>query len=86
MILNPRNSHDAYLKQAFSWLTRIGVAPKFGTVPLGYYQKRQCDALEFLEKAIGPFEVRCKKGMIQFKAIGQWGNIMTAKVLANLTR
>jgi hypothetical protein len=69
MILKPAECCDSYLKQAFSWLTRIGVAPKFGTAPIGYYQERQCNALKFLEKAIGPFEVRCKKGRFNLKQL-----------------
>ena len=86
MILKAGNSSDSYLKQAFSWLTRIGVAPKSGSVSISYYQQVQCAALLRLEKAIGNFQVRCKKGTIQFKAFGKWENAMTAKQLADLSR
>jgi hypothetical protein len=37
------------LGSAFRYLTSLGVAPKFGSVPIGYYQQIQCAALRILE-------------------------------------
>jgi hypothetical protein len=38
MRIQPGNSSDEYLHQAFSWLARIGACPKFGSRPIGWYQ------------------------------------------------
>lgn len=43
---------DSKLRAVFSWLTRIGAAPKFGTLPIAYYQQDQCKAIETLEKSL----------------------------------
>lgn len=43
-------SDDNKLRNVFSWLTRIGAAHKFGSLPIGWYQQHQCNAIEYLEK------------------------------------
>jgi hypothetical protein len=43
---------DNKLRRVFSWMTRIGAAPKFGTLPIGYYQAEQVKAIEALETAL----------------------------------
>lgn len=45
-------SDDTKLRRVFTWLTRIGAAPKFGTLPIVYYQQDQCDAIDALETAM----------------------------------
>jgi len=40
--------NDRLLRNAFSWLTRVGVAPKFGTLPIAYYQEDQIKAIDKL--------------------------------------
>lgn len=42
-------SDDNKLRRVFSWLTRIGAAPKFGSVCIAYYQQDQCKAIADLE-------------------------------------
>lgn len=63
-------SDDNKLRAAFSWLTRIGVAPKFGSIPIGYYQQDQCKAIDAIVTMAGRFglgatRLRCKSGYIQ---------------------
>ena len=69
---------DNALRQAFSWLTRIGAAPKYGSLPIVYYQQDQCKALDTLEmlarQASGSMEldlrtVRLKNGMFRAKYV-----------------
>lgn len=70
---------DALLRRAFSWLTRIGVAPKFGTIPIHYYQQEQMQALDRItelakQKGISLKAVRCKNGYFEGYdiAAGRW--------------
>ncbi len=66
---------DNKLRQVFSWLTRIGAAPKFGSRPIGWYQQHQCAAIEYLEKHrhCADKVLRCKAGMIQSQCLdGSW--------------
>lgn len=48
MTLNGIWTNDNNLRAVFSWLTRIGAAPKFGTLPIAYYQGDQCKAIDKL--------------------------------------
>lgn len=76
---------DVYLRRAFSWLTRIGASPKFGSRPIGWYQMHQCAALKRLEQS-GAFglPVRCKFGMIQAKPEqGKWFDVISVRDLYN---
>lgn len=43
---------DNKLRAIFSWLTRIGAAPKFGTLPIAYYQADQCKAIDALKACL----------------------------------
>ena len=65
---------DNKLSRVFTWLSRIGASPKFGSRPIGWYQQHQCACIEYLEKVvlIGNLELRCKGGMIQAKIQGSW--------------
>jgi hypothetical protein len=55
---------DGEIKRLFAYQTRIGVAPKFGTRPIGYYQQDQDHAYTvIMEKArlhgiTGSFKVK----------------------------
>lgn len=77
------NSSEAYLKRAFSWLTRIGAAPAFGSRPIGWYQVHQMNCLNWLEKSkAAGLPVRCKGGIIQAKpTIGHWFDVVSATEL-----
>jgi hypothetical protein len=83
LIFSRGRSDEPYLKRAFSWLARIGAAPKFGSRPIGWYQMHVCACLRYLEqsKAAG-FPVRCKRGMVQYKpTIGPWQDVATVEQL-----
>lgn len=41
-------NNEAARRDVFSWLTRIGAAPKFGSRPIGWYQQCQCEAIDKL--------------------------------------
>jgi len=69
--------NEAKLKRAFSWLTKIGLAPKFGTVPIHYYQQEQIAAIDKLKalaaaKGIQMQWVRYKKGNVYVYDARQW--------------
>lgn len=51
------------LKRVFSWLTRIGVSPKFGSRPIGWYQIHQCHAIDELIR-LGIRNPVCKNSVI----------------------
>lgn len=74
LICNKTDVSDAYLKRFFSWLTRIGAAPKFGSCNISHYQQRQCVALSWLEQSeAAGYPLRCRAGMIQYCCpIGVW--------------
>lgn len=60
---------DNKLRKAFSWLTRIGAAPKFGGMPIAYYQEEQIKALDKIKlfadlKRINVEWVRYRNGHI----------------------
>lgn len=38
------------LRNLFSWLTRSGMGPKFGSRPIGWYQQHQMTALKMLDE------------------------------------
>lgn len=47
-------NNENKLRKAFSWLTRIGAAPKFGTLPIQYYQQDQVKAIDAIKAAARP--------------------------------
>lgn len=73
-------TNDAKLRQLFSWLTRIGAAPKFGSAPIGWYQTHQCHAYDILKELVGEFApLRCKLGNVQARTIpGKWVTVISA--------
>lgn len=48
MTLNKLWSDESALRAVFSWLSRIGAAPKFGSRPIGWYQQCQCESIDKL--------------------------------------
>lgn len=74
---------DENTKRVFSWLTRIGSAPKFGSRPIGWYQIHQCVCIDILREKQADF-ARCKNGMIQTRQGGKWADIMSADTLFRL--
>lgn len=73
-------SDDRKLRRVFSWLTRIGASPKFGSRPIGWYQIHQCHAMEILKASAGESApLRCKYGNIQARTVpGRWVTLMSA--------
>jgi len=85
----PVNFHnETELRNAFSWLTRIGLAPKFGTLPIGYYQQDQCRAIDLLERrACGvSAKLRCHDGIVQAqeKPGGKWFDLGSVFLLSRI--
>jgi len=62
---------DRKIRAAFSWLTRIGAGPAFGSRPIGWYQNHQVAAIEILEKS-GAEEVKLDKGVIKGRVGKHW--------------
>jgi hypothetical protein len=49
----------------FAWLSRNRMAPKFGSMPIGYYQQDTINAMDALEDVFGPgADLRVKKGYV----------------------
>lgn len=46
---------DNKLSRVFRWLTRIGAAPKFGSMPIHYYQQDQVKAIESLTQTVNRY-------------------------------
>jgi hypothetical protein len=70
-------SDDSKLSKAFSWLTRIGAAPKFGSVPIHYYQQDQFKAIDAIcaaakAKGIEMSWARYRNGKIFMFSAGKW--------------
>ena len=42
----PKYGKGRDLARQFSWQTRVGLGPKFGTVSINYYQIEQCDVID----------------------------------------
>lgn len=79
-------SDDNKLRAVFSWLTRIGAAPAFGSRPIGWYQQHQCAAIEYLKsvRKCEGFLLRCKAGIIQSKpTLGAWHDEVSVTQLYN---
>jgi hypothetical protein len=70
-------SDDRKLSRAFSWLTRIGAAPKFGTLPIQYYQQDQFKAIDAINaaakaKGVETGWARYRNGQIFMFSAGKW--------------
>lgn len=60
-------STDKELKRLFSWQARVGIAPKFGSRPIGWYQTHHYNVHKFLmtmAKRVGSYDAHCKDGTI----------------------
>jgi 8-oxo-dGTP pyrophosphatase MutT (NUDIX family) len=44
----PLAGNEAKLRRVFTWLTRLGMTPAFGSVPIGWYQQAQFEAIDRL--------------------------------------
>lgn len=79
----PVNFHDeSELRNSFSYLSRIGVAPKFGSIPIGWYQLVQYHAIELLERS-GADAVRVRGNLVLVRKNGKWGKFSTVRELAD---
>jgi len=61
------DSSDQELRKLFSWQARVGIAPKFGSRPIGWYQIHHCNVHKFLLKMaekVGSYEATMRKGDI----------------------
>lgn len=72
-------TNENKLKRVFSWLTRLGVAPKFGSICIQYYQQDQCKAIETLEALaklkqidLNGTPIRCLNGTFSAKVDHKW--------------
>jgi len=67
---------DRQLRAAFSWLTRTGIGPAFGSRSVGWYQMHQCAALDLIE-ATGAKAARVKAGrvLVQDAPGARWRDI-----------
>lgn len=70
-------SNESALKKAFTWLTRIGATPNWGSVNIHYYQQEQCKAIDAIhaactDKGIKPGWTRLRRGVIQVFSEGKW--------------
>ena len=69
---------DHKLRRLFSWQTRIGIAPKYGTTSIANYQSEQIEKIDALkvyahQKGIGPLKwVRYRNGVIYAYDAGKW--------------
>jgi len=69
---------DNKLRRAFSWMTRIGAAPKFGTTSIHNYQTEQCeklDAIKVYARQKGVMDVkwvRYRNGRILAYDVNKW--------------
>lgn len=74
-------SCDADLRRAFSWLARVGIGRRFGSLPIGWYQMHQCAALDILEGEVGDseHEFRAHDGFVQHKRDGRWHDLLTIR-------
>jgi hypothetical protein len=77
------------LGKIFSWLTRSGLGPRFGSRPIGWYQAAQVCAIDQIRSAAGAadprsaIEVRTKSGDVQARRAGEkrWRSIGSVTTL-----
>lgn len=68
---------DTKLGKVFSWLTRYGMGPRFGSRPIAYYQQEQCAAIDYLQeclRALGAAEtadLRIRSGIVYYRSGGK---------------
>lgn len=74
---------DQNLRVFFSWLTRIGAGPKFGSRPIGWYQLHMMKAYDIL-RATGADEVKFENGRILGMIEGEWTTLFTPSRLYEL--
>ncbi len=61
---------DNSIRQVFSYQTLIGIAPKFGSRPIAWYQAHQCHAHDIIVEMArkvgieGEFNIKCRNGII----------------------
>ncbi len=82
MTLPVNFSDETELRNVFSYLSKIGVAPKFGSLPIHWYQQIQCHAIELLERS-SAHAVRVRSGIVFVLKNGKWGRFSTVRELAN---
>lgn len=78
---------DGKVRALFSWQTRIGLAPKFGTLPIGWYQIWQCAAYDLLvERLAGEGRVRTTSGIVEGKRADEkvWRRLGSVNELGRL--
>ncbi len=69
---------DNSIRRVFSYQTRLGIAPKFGSRPIAWYQSIQCSAHDIIAKlaeaagAEESFEIRKHGYHIEAKIEGSW--------------
>jgi len=68
---------DNLTRRAFSWITRVGLGPKFGTTSIASYQLDQVNAIDEIvaackAKGANPRFVRYNNGRIESYTEGRW--------------
>lgn len=71
-IIKRQATDDTYYRGIFSWATRVGAAPKFGTRPIGWYQQHQMAVLDLIEYMPSVDAVRFRAGYVQVHRHGAW--------------
>lgn len=76
---------DARLRSVFSWNTKLGIAPKFGSRPIHWYQIEQFEAIGAVERAarkagVSLMDVRSVKGTLTGVKIESGKRIAFARV------
>lgn len=85
---------ETALRNLFAWQTRTRLAPKFGALPIVYYQQDQCAIHDEIVRRIAathhscyaPFVVRMRDGVVQFRSPklgGLWERIGTAREIGD---
>jgi hypothetical protein len=85
-------SDETAVRRLFSWQTRYGMAPKFGTLPIAYYQQDQVNAYDIIDQAARKtlgitlpsvtITVRVRAYAVEAKLLGKgnkWQTVMTCQ-------
>ncbi len=83
-LTNVTESEDR-LRSIFSWNTRLGIAPKFGSRPIHWYQMDQFEAIGAIERAarkagVSLMDVRSIKGTLTGVSVEKGKRVPFARV------
>jgi hypothetical protein len=52
-----KSTNENELKRVFSWLTKYAMGKLYGSIPVGWYQKHQIKALDYIIEKANKFKV-----------------------------